>query len=147
MSKQPRLGDVRELISGMRIGQFLSVGILGFFVDQIVLAIAIELGEISVVVGKPISAEAAIIVMFILNERWTFATWGKTGGRHLFSRFLKSNLVRVGGVLVAYVVLLALHHWFGMHYLIANTIGIGMGFVVNYIAESLFTWRVGVLHP
>lgn len=147
MSKPPRLGEVRELISGMRIWQFASVGILGFIVDQIVLAIAIELGGISVVVGKPISAEAAIIVMFVLNERWTFASWGKTGGRHLFSRFLKSNLVRVGGVLVAYVVLLLLHQRFGVHYLIANTIGIGMGFVVNYIAESLFTWRVGVLHP
>ncbi len=146
MSKPPRLGEVRELISGIRMGQFASVGIVGFVVDQIVLTIAIELGGVSVVLGKPLSAEAAIIVMFILNERWTFASWGKTGGRHLVSRFLKSNIVRLGGVLVAYVVLLLLHRWFGTHYLIANTIGIGMGFVVNYIAESLFTWRVGVLH-
>jgi putative flippase GtrA len=146
MSKPPRLGELHELVSGIRIGQFLSVGIIGFIVDQLVLTLLIELGGTSVIVGKPLSAEAAIIVMFILNERWTFAAWGKAGGRNVVSRFLKSNFVRVGGVLVAYVILLILHQWFGVHYLIANTIGIGIGFVVNYIAESLFTWRVGIFH-
>lgn len=144
MSKPPRLGKLHELFSGLRIGQFVSVGILGFIVDQSVLVIVIELIGISVVAGKPISAEAAIVVMFVLNERWTFASWGKTGLRPLLSRFLKSNAVRFGGVLVAYSVLLLLHEWFGIHYLIANTIGIGAGFVVNYVAESLYTWRVGV---
>ncbi|MDY6819157.1 MAG: GtrA family protein [Halobacteriales archaeon] len=132
------------LASGIRFGQFLSVGVLGYLVDNAVLAGLIELFGVSVVLGKPVSAETAIIVMFIANERWTFAKWGESDLASIGRRFVKSNVVRWGGAGVAYAVLLVLSGHFGMHYFLANTIGIGVGFMVNYLAESLFTWRVGI---
>ncbi len=136
------LTRLESLLSGIRFSQFLSVGLLGYAVDNLVLAGLIELWAIPVLFAKPVSAESAILVMFAANERWTFSKWGETGYRAVGRRLVKSNVVRWGGAGVAYIVLLALTELFGVHYFIGNTIGIGVGFIVNYVAESLFTWRV-----
>ena len=144
MSDDRRLGRLEELASGIRMGQFASVGAVGYLVDNAVLALLVEVAGFGVVLGKPISAEAAIIVMFAVNERWTFARWGRGGLRPLLRRFATSNVVRIGGAAVAWGVLVALTELYGVHYFVGNTIGIGVGVVVNYVAESLVTWRVGV---
>lgn len=134
---------VDALASKVRLSQFASVGFLGYLIDQTIITLLIEVAGAPVWLAKLVSAEAAIAVMFTVNERWTFKRWGRPGLRALVHRFLKSNLVRLLGVLVALGVLLLLTEGFGVHYLIANTIGIGAGFAVNYTAETLFTWRVG----
>ncbi len=144
MSGDRWLGRPGELGSGVRLGQFVSVGAVGYVVDNVVLAALVEVWGVAAALGKPASAEAAIVVMFAVNERWTFAEWGRRGTGHLLRRFATSNLVRVGGAAVAWAVLVALTELYGVHYLVGNTIGIGVGVVVNYVAESLVTWRVGV---
>lgn len=148
----PRIGRLSELISGIRFGQFASVGALGALCDNGVLLALTSVGVVPVV-AKLVGAETAIIVMFTANERWTFATEGRPGLRALARRFLTSNAVRAGGVLVATAVFAVLIEFVpisipvagtDLWYLGANLIGIGVGVIVNYIAEGLFTWRVGV---
>lgn len=140
----------RALASGIRFGQFLSVGIVGAICDNVVLLGLTSIGVLPVA-AKLVGAETAIIVMFAANEQWTFADQGRTGLRALGRRFLTSNLVRAGGVLVATGVFALLVRFqtasipiggTDLWYLGANLVGIGVGFVVNYIAESLFTWQV-----
>lgn len=133
-----RLG---ALVSGTRFGQFLSVGVLGALFDNALLVALHGFGGISLTVAKLASAEAAILLMFACNERWTFSGWGKDGVRDLVRRVVTSNLVRLGGVAVATGVLLVLTE-VGVWYVLANVIGIGVGAVLNYVAESLLTWRV-----
>ncbi|MFB6105326.1 MAG: GtrA family protein [Halobacteriaceae archaeon] len=133
---------VEALVAPRRAGQFLSVGILGAIVDMVVLTTVVELGGVSPAVGKVLSAEAAIVVMFVANEGWTFTEYGQSGLRPLVGRFLRSNVVRATGAGVAWVVLVALIEWIGVWYLLANAVGIGAGAVVNYVAETLLTWRV-----
>ena len=148
----PRIGRIGELASGIRFGQFASVGALGAICDNSVLLGLTALGVVPVA-AKLVGAETAIIIMFAVNERWTFAAEGRPGLRPLGRRFLTSNLVRAGGVLVATAVFAILVRFVpfsipiggtDLWYLGANLIGIGVGMVVNYIAEGLFTWRVGV---
>lgn len=122
--------------------QFLTVGIVGFLIDQAVLIALVELTDLILEVAKVISAEVAIIVMFLVNDRWTYAGWGRTDRWGRLRRLLRSNLVRVGGIVVAVGVLSILVRGFGMPYPVANAIGIGCGFVVNYTFETLYTWRV-----
>ncbi len=140
----------RALASGIRFGQFLSVGVVGAICDNAVLLGLTSLGVLPVA-AKLVGAETAIIVMFAANERWTFAEQGRGGLRALVRRFFTSNLVRAGGVLVATGVFALLVRFqttsipvggTDLWYLGANLVGIGVGFVVNYIAESLFTWQV-----
>jgi len=130
----------------MRFGRFLSVGVVGFVIDMLVITGLTEGFAIPTLWAKLASAEAAIIVIFALNERWTFQRWGEAEIISLLRRFATSNIVRTGGVAVATAVLLALNGWFGVWVPIANAIGIAIGFVVNFVFESLLTWRVHKSH-
>lgn len=128
--------------SGTRFGQFASVGFVGAAVDNIVLFTLVEFTVLGPVPAKVLSWEFAIVVIFVINERWTFASYGQAGLGPLGYRFLRSNVVRLGGLLVTLSVLLVLVYGFGVWYLTANVVGIGVGFFVNYSLESLYTWRV-----
>jgi len=137
---------LRAIASGMRFGRFVSVGVVGFVVDTIVITLLTVGFTVPTLGAKLASAETAIIVMFALNERWTFQRWGEAEFISLLRRFVTSNLVRTGGVAVATAVLLALNGWFGVWVPVANAIGIGVGFLVNFVFESLLTWRVHTSH-
>lgn len=138
----PLREEVVALVSGTRLGQFASAGLVGATIDNGILLALVEFAGLSPVLAKVIAWEAAIAVIFVINERWTFSTFGSTDPRALIRRFLRSNAVRLAGLLVTLAVLAGLVYGVGIWYLAANVIGIGVGFVVNYTAESLYTWRV-----
>lgn len=129
---------ILEELASIRLGRFASVGAVGAIVDTASLAGLVEIGGVGPLLGKILSTEVSILIMFLLNERWTFPS--RNGS--YFIRLLKSNIVRVGGFLVGFAVLYMLMEWGNVWYLLANVIGIGTGFGLNYVAESLFTWEV-----
>ncbi|WP_436347526.1 GtrA family protein [Natronorubrum sp. FCH18a] len=132
----------RALLSTTRFTQFASVGFVGAAVDMIVLAVLVDVFDVWYLTSKVLSWELAIIVIFAVNERWTFADYGSMTPRALGKRFLRSNAVRFAGFLVTLSVLAVLVDGFGIWYLAANVVGIGIGFFVNYTCESLYTWKV-----
>ncbi|WP_435363394.1 GtrA family protein [Haloarchaeobius sp. DYHT-AS-18] len=141
---------VDSLTSGVRFGKFASVGVVGAMFDVTTATALNELNvfpELAVFIG----IEVAVIVMFLLNDNWTFSEQGAGGILPTLKRLARSNVVRAGGILVQlgtfWVVfrvialdldLLGIDAWF----VFAKVTGIGVGMVVNYVAESLFTWRV-----
>ncbi|MFC7047144.1 GtrA family protein [Halobacteriaceae archaeon GCM10025711] len=134
-----RLG---RLASPARFVQFAGVGAVGMVWDVAVLALLHGQFGVPLLPAKVASAETSIALMFLLNERVTFATWGASGWPAVGRRFLTSNLVRLGGLAVGTGVLLALVDLAGVWYVAANVVGIGAGFLVNYTFENLLTWRV-----
>lgn len=132
----------RALWSRSRVGQFVGVGLVGAAVDTLGLYLLVELTALGPVVGKAVSWELSIVVIFVINEWWTFASYGETTPRALGRRFLRSNVVRFAGFLVTLAVLAMLVRWAGVWYVAANAVGIGVGFFVNYTCESLYTWKV-----
>ena len=159
------------LVSGVRFGQFVSVGAVGAVVDTIVLLTLAEglgvLPELATLAG----IESAILVMFAVNERWTFAGEGVPGRGPLLGRLKRSHAVRVAGSLTQFGVFVLVYRvlfvpltlgqipgWsvlagvlgfrpatlagLDVWLLVAKGTGIGVGMVVNYVFESLFTWRV-----
>ena len=133
---------IRALWSTTRFWQFVGVGTLGATVDNVVLVILVEATVLGPVIAKILSWELGIAVIFAINERWTFADYGQVGLRPLGKRFLRSNVVRLGGFLVTLLVLAVLVRRFDVWYVTANVVGIGVGFFVNYTCESLYTWQV-----
>jgi putative flippase GtrA len=140
----------RALASGVRFGQFVSVGVLGAILDTTVtLSLSGAMG-INPDLAKFVGAEAAIVLMFLVNEHWTFASEGKAGVLPMVRRLVTSNVVRGGGLAVQLVT----YHFvrqlpiqlplfgFDLYSVVAIGIAIGAGFVVNYFAESLITWQV-----
>ncbi len=143
-------GRARALLSGVRFGQFVSVGAVGAVFDLSVSSALIVLLDVAPELAKLVGAEVAIVVMFFINDNWTFAGEGADGVLPTLRRLVKSNLVRSGGVLVQVLVVRALTglpvsvELFGIELwnLIPLPIAIVASMFVNYVFESLITWRV-----
>ena len=142
---------VAELASGTRIGQFVSVGVAGATVETVIVALLTAGLAAPPLAAKALGAETSISLMFLLNDRYTFADEGEVGLAAVGRRWGRSHLVRLGGLTVAFVVLWLLTARTDVRLVIAgadfwptvaNVVGIGVGMVLNYVAESLFTWRV-----
>jgi putative flippase GtrA len=143
-------GRVEALLSGVRFGKFVSVGAVGATFDLAVSTLLIlqfgVVGEVAKVAG----AEVAIVVMFFINEHWTFAEEATGGALPTLRRLLKSNLVRSGGVAVQFLVVRSLGGLdvtltaFGVDLwqLVPLPIAIVVSMLLNYVLESLVTWRV-----
>ena len=141
---------VRSLLSATRFGQFASVGVVGAVFDVTTSTLLSELGvfpELAVFVG----IEVAVVVMFLLNDNWTFAQQGAAGIRAALGRLLRSNVVRAGGILVQLATFRFLFRVVAVEldvagidgwFVVSKVVGIGAGMVVNYVAESLVTWQV-----
>jgi putative flippase GtrA len=140
-----------SLVSGVRFGQFVSVGVVGAISDNTVLAVLGLAFSVSDMWAKAAGVETAILVMFLVNEHWTFAGQGDTGRRSFAKRLGKSHLVRSGGVAVQLAVYWLLTQWLTIRLVVAGTdlwfiaaspLAIGVAMLVNYVAESIFTWQV-----
>jgi putative flippase GtrA len=148
-----RLGDLEALLSGIRFGQFVSVGAVGATAETIVVAVLTAGYGLLPQLAKAVGAEVSITIMFLVNDRWTFADAGGEGRVAFVRRYLKSHLMRAGGLAVGFAVLTVLTAWTDVTLVVAgadlwptvaNAIGIGCGMVLNYLTEGLFTWRVGI---
>lgn len=136
------------LLSGARIGQFLSVGVAGSLLETVLLTLIDSVLGFPYLLAKAVGAESSITLMFLLNDRWTFA---EASDASVVRRWLRSNSVRFVGVGIATGIGWVLVTTTGMELILfgldvwpplANYVGIGVALVVNYVAESLFTWRV-----
>lgn len=132
----------RSLYSTRRLSLFLSAGVLGALLETGILMGLVEVGRLHPVLGGAFAKEMAIVAMFLFNDRVTFAANREPGAGRALRRLVKSNLTRSVGVGVSLGVLALLYQVFGVMYLVANGVGILVGFAVNYTAESLVTWRV-----
>jgi putative flippase GtrA len=146
---------LRALLAAERIGQFVSVGVAGAGLETLIVAL-LTAGVLAGMTAPPLAAkavgaEASITLMFLINDRWTFAKEGDSGVVSLLRRYAKSHVVRLGGLSVAFAVLYLLTSWTDVRLVVrganlwptvANVIGIGVGMTLNYVAESLITWRV-----
>ena len=119
----------------IRVIQFGLISLSGLILENFFLFLLVEFGGLDLIIGKLLGAEASIALMFFLNNRYTF----KKRPGVTFKRFLKSNLVRSGGIAIALIVL-KIGTSMGLWYILANTIGIIVGFVFNYVMESVYTW-------
>jgi putative flippase GtrA len=141
------------LCSRVRFGQFVSVGAVGAAFDLTTLLLLTELGGIEPAVANVLSIETAILVMFAVNERWTFAGEGAPGRGPLGRRLLRSHLVRATGSTVQYLLFVGVFYTVTVDLTVAGVDGwlivvkggaIAAAMVVNYVFESLFTWRVHI---
>ena len=142
---------VDALLSGTRFGKFASVGVVGAVFDVTTATVLRELGvypELAVFIG----IEVAVVVMFLLNDNWTFAEQGAAGVGAALRRLLRSNLVRAGGILVQLATFRLLYRVVALEltvvgidgwFVFSKIAGFGSGMLVNYVAESVVTWRVG----
>lgn len=138
------------LFSGVRFGKFVSVGAVGAVFDMTTTTALIVFFGVLGEWAKLVGAEVAIVVMFLINENWTFAEEGAVGLLPTVRRFLTSNLVRSGGLALQFLVVRSLRQLdvsvvvFGFDFwqVIPIPVAIAASMLVNYVAESTLTWRI-----
>jgi len=123
-----------------RLVKFGIVGASGVVVNMGALYLLTDLAKIPYFVASVIAIELSIISNFTVNLLWTWSdrsaegtVWGKLVRYHIGAG--------ATAFLGNYLILIALTEFFGMHYLISNLIGIGVGTFANYIINDLWTFR------
>lgn len=123
-----------------RIIKFGIVGASGVVVNMGALYLLAEFGKLPYFVASIIAIELSIISNFLVNLLWT---WSDRSGEGTFWGKLVRYHIGAGvtAFLGNYLILILLTEFFGMHYLISNLIGIGVGTFSNYIINDLWTFR------
>ncbi len=121
---------------GFKFLKFCFVGATGVVVNSLALYLLYQTAGLPLLVASPLAIELSIVNNFVLNDRWTFQQ-----NSHSLARFLKFNLVSLGGLVIASGTLYALVQAEGMHYLLANLVGIGLATMWNFFVNIVWTWR------
>ncbi len=127
-----------------RFVKFIGVGLSGVLVNLGVYWLLTRFGGLSSgyldILSSAIAVELSIISNFTLNDFFTFSDRRKQGGNFLI-RLLKFNIISLVAVGIQLGSLWLFHHVIGINDIIAQGIGIIIGFIWNYIANSLWTWK------
>jgi putative flippase GtrA len=118
-----------------RLLKFLLVGGTGVGVNTVVLFLLHQLAGLPVVVASAVAVEVAIVSNYLLNDRWTF-----NHHRPSLRRFAQFNVVSLGGLLLTTTAVWVLTTALGLHYLLANFVGIGLATSWNFAANVYWTW-------
>jgi dolichol-phosphate mannosyltransferase len=120
----------------IRLSKFMLVGGTGVLVNNLALLILFQGVHLPLLVASVLASELAIINNFYWNDRWTFKRT-----RLSLSRFARFNLVSLSGLLITTGTLWVLVSHLGLHYLVANLLGISLAMVWNFVANSRWTWE------
>ena len=119
-------------------GKFAIVGISGIVVNQGLLTLLKESG-FDTKIASIVAIEVSILTNFLLNNYWTWNQKGKSG---FAKRLFQYHLVTAISGLLNWLILNILEGSYGIHYFIANLIGIGVGTVINFFLNHFWTFNV-----
>jgi len=128
---------------GRHAGRFLRFGLVGgsgVLVNNAILFALVEGLRVPPVPAAVVATECAIVSNFLLNDRWTFADLRHATAQPWPRRFASYNLLTLGGLVLSVGVLALLHGVAGLHYLLANIVGIAVGTLWNYGSNHQWTW-------
>jgi len=126
----------------LRLIKFSIVGAIGAGINTGFLWAFTDVAGLFYLYSSAIAIEIAIIMQFLMNDRWTFKERKTTHLEQFMKRILKSNLWRSGGLAVNIGVLYFLTEYVGVYYLLSNIAGIFCAFLLNYLFESRLTWGI-----
>jgi putative flippase GtrA len=129
---------VRVWIVAQRFQKFLVVGAVGLGVNLGSLYVLHSLASVSPRIASPIAIFISMIVTFALNERWT---WHDRGKGKIAHRVLLYFPINCGGLVINYVIFLALHYGADWNPLLAQLVGAGVAAIWNFSLNNMITWR------
>ncbi len=138
-SLMKRKGDLWRLI------KFCLVGGSGVLVNLGVYWLLTRFGGLGKgyldLISSAIAMELSIISNFTLNDFFTFPDKRGKGIINFLTRLYKFNIISLIAVGIQLGSLWLFHHVVGIHDVIAQAIGIVIGTIWNYAANSLWTWK------
>lgn len=158
----PRGTDTRRpqaAIARSTLARFLVVGGVSYVVNQVLLMVLYDgafaslprgeegLGnafDLPLLLASIIALEVSILVRFALNDRWTFRD---RRTKSFAVRFYQSNFTSFGAPLICLAAVNILTPYFGVSYLISNSLGILLGLAWNWFWSIRLVWATGRTPP
>ncbi|QQE65541.1 sulfonate ABC transporter permease [Leptolyngbya sp. BL0902] len=141
-----RLSHLHRRFPWQRFLRFGLVGLSGVVVDMAILYLLHTTLGLPLTRSKIVAAEIAIFNNFVWNDAWTFAdvSLRQRGWPARFKRFLKFNLICLGGLVLNVLVLNLVYNLiFGQRWAyLANLIAIGLVTIWNFWLNLKLSWRV-----
>jgi dolichol-phosphate mannosyltransferase len=129
-----------------RLFRFGAVGLTGVFVDMILLYLLSDPSTLGLPLtrSKIIASEVAILNNFLWNDMWTFGDIARRqpGKRQRLKRFLKFNIVCLGGLILNVLLLNVFFNIFGINRYVANLLAIAIVTLWNFWVNLKLSWRV-----
>ncbi|MEL9940934.1 MAG: glycosyltransferase family 2 protein [Ignisphaera sp.] len=129
-------------LSGWRPFKFVLVGLAGMVVNLGVLQLIGFLSPLLInqlfAVGSAISIEISVVFNFVLHEVWTFRD--RRSGKAM-ARLALFHVSSAPSVIVQYLSAVSMKYGLSMNPIIAQLIGILIGFPFNYIFSELGIWK------
>ncbi|MDP8969407.1 MAG: GtrA family protein [Actinomycetota bacterium] len=116
--------------------KFGVVGTVGTVVNLVILWILHGLLGVPDTPASAVATELAILGNYLGNELWTFHH-----RRLNLGRAMRFNTVALGGLAITVATFFVLTRFFGLHYLLAQFVGICGGALVNFALNFGWTWR------
>jgi len=126
----------------LRLIKFSIVGVIGAGINTGFLWVLTDVARLYYLFSSVVAIEIAILMQFLMNDRWTFKETKTQHVEQFIKRVFKSNVWRSGGLAVNIGVLYLLTEYMGVYYLLSNIVGIICAFLLNYILESRLTWGI-----
>lgn len=125
-----------------RIIKFLSVGLSGVIVNLGSLYILKEFLKLNYLVAGVIAIELSIINNFILNSFWTWKDRLIPSLKIFLLRFIKFNISTGLSIMIINSGLLwILTEYFGIYYIISQSIGIIAGTIINFLLYHFWVFK------
>jgi putative flippase GtrA len=93
--------------------------------------------DLPLLLASIIALEVSILVRFALNDRWTFRD---RCTKSLAARFYQSNFTSFGSPLISLAAVNVLTPYFGVSYLVSNSLGILLGLAWNWFWSTRLVW-------
>jgi dolichol-phosphate mannosyltransferase len=123
---------------GRRLVLFGVIGVFGVGVNMSLLFLLGGVVGMNHLIAAAIASEVSILGNFFLNDRFTFSDARPTIS--WLRRMVQYNGVTAWGMVLQLGILATLTLSVGIHYLIANLVGIAAATVSNYVLNTLFTF-------
>ncbi len=138
-----QLNSAMQMKLPRRFISFTFVGISGIVVNSAILYYAKEYLYVPIPIASLIAIQIAIFNNFFWNHRFTWTDREMKGFHAIRTGLIRFTLVSwiAGGL--NWIILLLLHHYAGIHYILANLIAIFIASILNYFLNDLWTFR----HP
>lgn len=132
------MGKIIKTEKGLVL-KYAIVSVIGIFVNYFFLFLLHELFRIYYIYSAAIAIEISIISNFIFNNFWTFRD--RKSKESIFLKFLKFNLICLGGLLINILILRFLKEGFNFNLYFAEFFGILGGFLWNFSLSNIWAWR------
>lgn len=125
--------------SRVEFTKFVMSGLVGFATIELMLWYLLGRGE-NYFLALVVAFEISVVVNFALNDRFTFSDPGEKR-RRWYSRLAFFE----GTTMLARAVNFSVYVWavsaLGLNFLLAEALGVGAGFIGNWIAARYGIWR------